>query len=214
MTQELLVLAKAVTNTPRGTLVDAQVDTAEELLLFDPANERLLVVMKEHAASFLQEANQMQSMVQRLAAAKEALLDAEERLAQLQAQRFPDLGEVQRVKAQIDKARKQYDAAYKEIDKELGKQGYLTGQGDGKELLELVPLAKRRGQAGKPTEWRGRKWTYVRSDKVKNHWRAYKLSRTADAQQSKSFIRDGKIDTKTLKEQFRAMSRSLLNETV
>lgn len=212
MTQELLVLATAVTNTPRGTLVDAQVDTAEELLLFDPANERLLVVMKEHAASFLQEANQMQSMVQRLAAAKEALLDAEERLAQLQAQRFPDLGEVQRVKAQIDKARKQYDAAYKEIDKELGTQGYLTGQGDGKELLELVPLAKRRGQAGKPTEWRGRKWTYVRSDKVKNHWRAYKLSKTADAQQSKSFIRDGKIDTKALKEQFSTVSPKLKAE--
>lgn len=201
MSDDNAVLARATTNPKPHTVVDAAVDTREELLLLDPAHERLLVVNKEHAAAFLREANLTQSMVQRLAAAKEELAHLEDRLAALQAQSPSDLIQVQRLQAQIARVRKQYDAAYEEINNELGKQGYLTGAGDGKELLELVPLAKRRGDSGKPTEWRGRKWTYVRSDKVKNHWRAYKLSKSADAQQAKSFIRNGKVDTNELRKQ-------------
>jgi len=200
MSGDTSVLGSATTNTTRGSVAEAKADVREELLLFDPANEQVLVVPREHSVAFLQEANKMQTWVIKLVEAKEKLLTLEANLETEEAKRFPSLGEVQRLKTQIAQARKQYDAAYAEVDKELGKQGYLTGAGDGKEILELVPLAKRRG-AGRATDWNGRKWTYVRSEKVKNHWRSYKLG-SKDAAQAKSFVRGGKIDTKALGQQF------------
>lgn len=204
-------LATATSNARSGSLVNVLTRIDDDLLLFDPLNEQICIVPRESATAFLQEANQMQSWVQKLATAREAVLRQEARLGELEAMRFPDLQQINAVREALRKARAEYDSAYAKVKEELGDKGYLASSGDGKEILELLPLA-RKGPGGKPREW-GRKWTYVRSDKIKNHWRAYKLGgKDSSAGQGKSFLKNGRVDTKALREQFGSVSPKLKAE--
>ena len=215
-------MSEAATTTPLGTgssntrsnsIAEAIASFDEELLLFDPLNEQICVVPQEHAKAFLAEANQMQSMVQKLADARERVLSLEEQLVQANSQRFTPLQRVLELNEQLLKAQSDYFGAYEAVKKELGDKGHLASGGDGKEILELLPLGRRRPGA-KPRE-SGRKWTYVRSDKVKSHWRGYKLSaKDSQAGQPKSFIRNGRIDTNALKEQFAKLDPKLKAEWV
>lgn len=87
-------------------------------------------------------------------------------------------------------------------------------------LMELIPLQKTAGF----------KSTYVRSDKIRSHWRKYKLSEIdkksgeasfikyetkevtgidADGNETKKTVRSGKIDTEALKKQLKEASVSL-----
>lgn len=87
-------------------------------------------------------------------------------------------------------------------------------------LMELIPLQKTSGF----------KSTYVRSDKIRSHWRKYKLSEVdkksgeasfikyetkevtgidADGNETKKTVRSGKIDTEELKKQLKEASVSL-----
>lgn len=201
------------TNSSSGSVVDALTTIDSSLLLFSPAHECLVVVDATAAKQFLQEANQMQSLAGKLSQAREQVLALEDKLADLQLERFPAINEVEGLKRSIEQAQKRYEAAYAEVKAELGDKGYLASSGDGKELLELIPLAQRKG-GGKPKEW-GRKWTYVRSDRVKDHVRSYKLSKAdSGAGQAKSFVRNGKIDTKALREQFSKVEPKLKAEWV
>jgi hypothetical protein len=211
MSGDTAVLGTANTNTARGSSTDAKATHDADLLLFDPKNEAVLVVPKEKAKEFLQEANQMEALCKALVEAKEVLITLEERLATAEAERFPSLNGVNHLKEELKKAQKRYDDAYAAVKKELGDKGYLATAGNGKEMLELIPLAKRK-TGGKPQEW-ARKWTYVRSDKVKNHWRCYKFN-AKEQGQSASFLKNGKIDTKALKEQFGKLEPKLKAEWV
>lgn len=205
-------LAVARTNTKQGSIVEAMVNLEEELMLFDPLNECIYVVPKEKSRAVLQEANHMQSLAERLSKAREAVLDNEAKLANLNASRFPSIGEVNAVKEALRKAQADYKKARDEVKEQLGKDGYLsTG---GKDVMELLPLAKR-GASGKPKEW-GRKWTYVRSDKMKDHWRKIALGTDSSAHknniQKQSFIKNGKIDTKELSNQFTKLDPKIKRE--
>ena len=87
-------------------------------------------------------------------------------------------------------------------------------------IMELIPLQKTAGF----------KSTYVRSDKIRSHWRKYKLSKVdkksseasfikyenkevisidADGNETKKTVRSGKIDTKELWKQLKEASVSL-----
>lgn len=87
-------------------------------------------------------------------------------------------------------------------------------------LMELIPLQKTAGF----------KSTYVRSDKIRSHWRKYKLSEVdkksgeasfikyedkevtdidADGNETKKTVRSGKIDTEELRKQLKEASASL-----
>lgn len=191
----------SVTNTRTGSVKDAYRDTDVELLLLNADKEELVVVPKQHAKAFLEEANRMESIATSLSQAREKVLAAEEELAALQARNNASPAKIDAAQKALNAASIAYEKAYKKVQEELADNGYLATSGDGKSILELLPLAKRKSDA-KPTEW-GRKRTYVRSDKMKNHWRTYKLSaKDSSAGQKKSFIRNGKIDTQTLKDQF------------
>ena len=212
-TSTVAPLASATTNTRSGSLADALTRIEDELFFLDPLNDQVCVVPREQSMAFLQEANQMQSMVQKLAVARDALLAQEVRWAEVDGTRFAPIELVNSTKEALRKAQADYDAAYAEVKKELGDKGYLASGGDGKELLELVPLA-RRGPGGKPKEW-GRKWTYVRSDKIKSHIRSYKLSGADSANgQAKSFLKQGRIDTQELRKQFTKLDPKLKAEWV
>lgn len=198
MTEEAVVLGTATTNRRAGSVVDVRASLDTELLLLDPRNDQVLVVPREKASAFLREANQMEVLCQALVQSRETVLTLEEKFARLRRQRFPGLLDVQATEHDLQRARKAYDAAYAAVKKELGDKGYLSSSGDGRELLELIPLA-RRTAGGKPQPW-ARKWTYVRSDVMRNHWRGYALN-AKEQGQGKSFIRNGRIDTRALEQQ-------------
>lgn len=210
MSTDAAVLATARTNTTAGSVVPVPVNIDEDLLLFDPKNNQLLVVPRQSAKAFLQEANHMQSLAAKLAATREDVLALEEQLAAELAKAYPSVGAAGELERKLKLARTRYEAAYEAVRNDLGKDGYLSGAGDGKELLELLPLARRKD--GSVKEW-GRKWTYVRSDKMRNHWRSYKLSSgDSSAAQSKSFIKQGRIDPQALREQFGKLEPKLKAE--
>lgn len=209
MSTDTAVLGTGTTNTNRGTVAPAKATFDADLLLLDPKNESVVVIPKEHAKAFIQEANQMASLCNALTQAKEKLLALEEKLAVAQAQRFPPIGEIQTLPNQIKQARKAYDDAYAAVQKELGDKGYLATSGNGKEMLELIPLAQRK-QGGKPQPW-ARKWTYVRSDKVSAHKRSYQFNKHEKGQPA-SFVKNGKIDAQELKKQFSKLEPKLKAE--
>nr|WP_320132448.1 hypothetical protein [uncultured Holophaga sp.] len=102
--------------------------------------------------------------------------------------------EARKLAAARDKAAEAFETAQKELKKEL-KPFAESGK-----VLELIPIGATGPDGNK---WiMGKKMTYVRSDKVANHWRAYKLNEKETTSAEKSFLRNGKIDTKKLKEQF------------
>ena len=212
MAEEAVVLGTAITNRRPGSVVEVRASLDIDLLLLDPRHEQVLVVPRDKASVFLREANQMEALCGALVQSRETVLTLEDQLAQLRRQRFPSLTDVQRVEGALARARKAYDAAHAAVKKELEDQGYLKGSltaGDGKELLELIPLA-RRTASGKPQPW-ARKWTYVRSDIVRDHRRAYALN-AKEQGQGKSFVRDGRIDARALEQQFTRLDPKLKAE--
>jgi len=209
MSNDNTVLGTSTTNTTRGTVAPAKTTLDADLLLLDPKNGSVVVIPKEHAKAFVQEANQMAAICHALLQSREKLLNLEEKLATALSQPFPPIGDIQTLQSQIKQAQKAYDEAYAAVKKELGDKGYLATAGNGKELLELIPLAQRK-QGGQPQPW-ARKWTYVRSDKVRNHWRSYPFNKDEKSQKA-SFIKDGKVDTKALKEQFTKLEPKLKAE--
>ncbi|OLO03843.1 hypothetical protein [Salinicola socius] len=65
-------------------------------------------------------------------------------------------------------------------------------------ISELIPIQRRGGHASAV----GFRMTYVRSQKIKNHWRKYRLTSKADtAGGSDSVVTQGKVDWKKLKNQ-------------
>lgn len=209
MSTDSAVLGTGTTNTNRGTIAPAKATFDADLLLLDPKNESVVVIPKEHAKAFIQEANQVASLCNTLVQARDKLLSLEEKLATAQAKKFPSLSEAQTLQNQIKQAQKAYDDAYAAVKKDLGDKGYLATSGNGKEMLELIPLAQRK-QGGQPQPW-ARKWTYVRPDKVSNHWRSYQFNKK-EKDQPASFVKNGKIDSKELKKQFGKLEPKLKAE--
>ncbi|MFG6447110.1 hypothetical protein ACG0Z6_02505 [Roseateles sp. BYS180W] len=200
----------ATTNPNGPTQVQVHVEPPDGLLLFDPQRNQLLSVPKEHVQAFLAEANAMEALCLQLLQAKQEIHAAQEALAELSEQRFPPLGLQTELTQRLTAAQKKYDQAYEKIKNELGDQGYLTGASNGRELMSLLPLAMRQ-KPGQPAQPWGRKATYVRSEKMKNHWRTYNLS-AADTRQNDSFVRNGQIDRQALKDQFTKITPKLKAE--
>ncbi|MCE3027083.1 hypothetical protein [Salinicola sp. DM10] len=72
-------------------------------------------------------------------------------------------------------------------------------------ISELIPIQRRGGHASAV----GFKMTYVRSQKIQNHWRKYRLTSQADTTGGDdSVITQGKVDWKKLKQQLTDISGS------
>jgi hypothetical protein len=200
MTTTEKALGQATTNPNGPTQAVVTAKWPDGLLFFAPATNELIEVPQASVAPVLQEANAMQAMCLKLLKAKEAIIEAQEALEEAEDRQFTAPAALDAARKKLVAAQRDYDKAYDHIKSELGDQGYITGATNGRELMELIPLAMREqpGRGAKP--W-GRKFTYVRSEKVKNHWRTYQLG-SKDTKQGASFVKNGQIDTKALKEQF------------
>lgn len=166
--------AQGTTNTRDGSLVTTTI-TPPPLLFFCPHTAEIVVVDSKNRSPFLQEAKLLEEIVAEHMEARLACEDAQNLLLGL-SNHAQILDAQQQLTQRINEeeaARKKMADAFKGVD-----------HNPGKDIMELLPMWSSKVKNGVP---RGKKFTYVRSDKVKGHWRGYRLS-GADKPSMKSFL--------------------------
>ncbi|TJZ77540.1 hypothetical protein [Chitiniphilus eburneus] len=172
-------VATGQTNPRPDSVVEVQVSTGG-MVFFCPQFAEVVVVPPEDAPFVLQEVAQINQFMDDLLNARANFGDAQQRLW---ATDLKDPVQLAVAEQALADALKREEAARKKVKDELANIPPLNKGG---ELLELLPMWTRPGQ-GNNNLPRGFKMTYVRSDKMKNHWRRYKLS-NADQPEMKSFL--------------------------
>lgn len=210
-------LGEARTNPKSGSQVTVQVDP-EPMLFYRPETNEMLVVERSDAGPFLREVRTLDRLMYDSVQAKEKCLEASNNL--LSAQRAcqgPNRTTPQhpqclsQAEADYKQANKQLEAAQSKLQDEFKPLGTLDSTGH--KLYELIPIKSRSvpdASASTAAQRDGhtwaKKWTYVRSDKIKNHFRSYQLNASEQAahqsNQKQSILdSEGKIDTGKLREQ-------------
>ena len=100
------VLGSANTNTSTGSFESVRAGIKDELLLFDPANESLLIVPAESAKAFVQEANEMEALCKAIVSARTTVLDLEAKLDKASAAHPPDHAALAHIKQELSQAQK------------------------------------------------------------------------------------------------------------
>lgn len=171
-------IAEGKTNRTDGSIVEAKVPPAP-LFFLRPATGELVVVMPQDRPAFLREVQNVDDFIGRMMRTRSESQILQDELMRLphtaegDAQSDPLMRQLDKLLAEEASARK---AAHEALD------GVTLNPGA--DLIELLPLSTRSNPQGLPL---GKKFTYVRSTKVENHWRAYKLS-GADKPALKSFL--------------------------
>lgn len=192
------VICTGTCNTTPQSLVHGKV-TPDPLYFLNPANGEILECPAQSVAAFRQEAEMLNKLVDNLLLSEQQVFVATQALHVAQAgmdtaTQLKTQKELERATVVETKAR---EAMFKEL-KDLPK--FNDGASG---LLELLPLATYKGKKLQST----RRFTYVRSDKVKNHRRKY-ANLLGDATKLKSFYtKDAngtyKLDAKKLGDAFR-----------
>ncbi|MEJ2633649.1 MAG: hypothetical protein P8015_21025, partial [Acidihalobacter sp.] len=218
-------LARATTNTRKGSTVTVQLDP-EPLAFYRPETNELLVVPAEQSTAFLNEVRFLDRLMYDSVTAKQACLDASREL--LEAQRAvagPDSNVppyprvLLQAQARMDAANRTLEQKQKKLEDAFKPLGTLDGTGG--KLYELVPIVKRKtplADAGTPVQrdhhaW-AKKWTYVRSDKIKSHFRSYPLKSSEQSEyqsnQKKTVLDEqGRIDWPKLRKQINELTTSI-----
>lgn len=185
--QDGQALAEGRTNPQRRSVVQAQIGRGGQLY-YRPETHEILIVSPDRANAFEQECRLMDRLAYDLSCAKEACLAAEQKWIDAQqaaagpARSVPqDPQSLREAENKVDEAYAQLDEAQEAIDKEFEPLGKLDETGG--KLYELIPILSRRTpnpdartSAEREGHAWGKKWTYVRSDKVKSHIRGYRLN--------------------------------------
>lgn len=199
-------LHEAVSNAKPKSQIEVKVKSGA-LLFYRPQTHELVTVPPEFAAAFENECRLMDMLVQDFRLAKENHLQAADEL--LKTQRRADgpgraVPQDPRLLSQAEQNLTQANQALEEKQKALMDNIEPLGELDptGDKILELIPLAPQ----GKRSQWsHGKKWTYVRSQKVKSHMRGYALNADERSRHQgnaeSSILKNGKIDTAKLRTQ-------------
>ncbi|WP_125931801.1 hypothetical protein [Thiosocius teredinicola] len=217
------VIADGTSNARAGSEVEARV-SGGALLFYRPETNEFVVVEPQHAAAFENECRKMDYLIYEFRNAKEArMLAADQMLeAERKAEGVPTKGKPEDSQVVLEQERKlqeadsKLQAAQDSIVNEIKPIGNLDGTGD--KILELIPIYPRNAasedaSSGRDKHKWGRKWTYVRSKKIKSHFRTYPLSTKERDQyfgrpQNTIITEDGKIDTKKLGQQLKNFEAS------
>ncbi len=203
-------LGHSRTNTRADSRTTVKI-APEPMVFFRPETNELLVVPKENATAFLNEVRLLDRLMYDSMMAKQACLDASAALLKVQRVNGtpktlvpPHSTALAQAQAKFDAANRNLAQTQQNLEKVFEPLGELDGTGG--KLYELVPIARRgaaKADARTPVQrdghaW-GKKWTYVRSDKIKSHFRSYQLNKAEqEAHQSNkkaSFIgADNKVD--------------------
>lgn len=191
---------------------------------FHPGSATLLCVDAKDNRLLIQEQLKMTALLENQKKAQIVLDELNfEMLTQAgkQPQRAYD-SKLQSTYQQLNDANEKLKAELKTLTAKVPEGELLDENSNGSAigLMELIPLQKTAGF----------KSTYVRSDKIRSHWRKYKLSEVdkksgeasfikyetkevagidADGNETKKTVRSGKIDAEELKKQLKEASLSL-----
>jgi hypothetical protein len=197
MSQTLETICNATCNTTPQSVVSGTVK-AEPLFFLNPTTGEILECPAHSAAAVRQEAELLNQLVEGLwnSQSQLALATQDLHLAQAQVDPGAKTAAQQSVEQAVKAEAKAREAMFKEL-KDLPK---FNDGANG--LMELLPLATYKGQKLTKT----RRMTYVRSSKVKNHFRTYH-NLAGDVTKLKSFYTkdakgEYKLDTKKLKDAF------------
>lgn len=196
MPPETAVCSANCNTTPHSVVQGAI--KADDLFFLNPNTGCILQVPAEKAALVRQEAELLNKLLDDLWAGQSSVFLATQNLHLAQSRVDPTaIASAQRA---VDQAVKAEATAREAMFKEFKDLPKFNDGGDG--LMELLPLATYKGQKLSKT----RRATYVRSSKVKNHWRVYH-NLAGDATKLKSFYTkddkgEYKLDAKKLKDAF------------
>ncbi len=197
MSQTVDAVCNATCNTTPQSVVSGSVK-AEALFFLNPATGEILECPAHSAAAFRQEAEFLNQLMEELWKGQSQLALATQALHLAQAQVDP--GQQAVAQKAVEQAVKAEAKAREAMFKELKDLPKFNDGASG--LMELLPLATYKGKKLTKT----RRMTYVRSSKVKNHFRTYH-NLAGDATKLKSFYTkdakgEYKLDTKKLGEAF------------
>lgn len=207
------VLGRSKTNARPNSSLTVEI-APEPLAFYRPETNELLVVDKEKATAFLNEVRLLDKLMHESVTAKDACFKASQALLVVQRE-ASDQGAIKQAQSKLDLANQALETTQKKLENEFKPLGKLDATGG--KLYELIPIAKPRGQQGASGAHGGhtwaKKWTYVRSDKIKSHFRGYPLNQAEqDKHQSnktQSILDDkGKIDTAKLRKQLSDLQTS------
>lgn len=169
-------------------------DPADQLFYLTGENS-LLAVPAEDMHDLLEEMRLLETVVEAQEQALEFLHKSKDDLMQAY-KASADPNAIKKQEQLVKQAQKKVDKANEKLREEVKP---LTPFSDNtNHITELIPIRKPGG--GKAVS--GFKMTYIRSQKMKNHWKKYQLKSKADTTGGdNSVIKDGKIDTKKLREQ-------------
>jgi len=184
-------------NEQHGTIVQGKVQ-AEPIYFFQPATGEILECKASDAAAVRQEAELLNHLLDQLWSQQSQVATFTQMLHQAQAQ--GNVTQQNTAMQKLDKAVVAEEKAREALFKELKDLPKFNDGASG--LLELLPLATHKGKSIART----RRFTYVRSAKVKNHLRRYD-NLPGDKTQLKSFYTKNEkgeyeLDRKKLKEAF------------
>ena len=216
-------IAQAPSNSQNGSQVQVPLDQGAALF-YRPQTNEFLFVPPESTAHFEKECRDFGKLIFDFRAAKEHQLLMADELLQVERSMLDPAktftlpsNAVEAAANKLEAAEKAVETQQKKVEAEIKPLGELDATGD--KIIELIPIVRRpQAAAGGTTAGLNRdpkqfawnkKWTYVRSDKVKSHWRGYKLNahekEAASGRPEKSIVdKNGKINTKKLGEQLRA----------
>lgn len=198
-------IAEGTMNRTDGSMVTATLKP-EPLLFFRPATAEVVVVLPEDRAAFLREVSEVEGVIAQLVRARVKAQTIEDDL--LCSVPPPD-GTRHVLEPALDKALGEEEAARQKAKEAL--EGIDLNPGA--DLVELLPMSTRSNPQGLP---RGKKFTYVRSQKIRNHWRGYTLS-GADKSELKSFLthtpgKGWRLDERKLREGLRYVRGDVLKQ--
>ncbi|MCD7100414.1 hypothetical protein [Stenotrophomonas sp. MMGLT7] len=162
-------LAESTTSQPRDTRVQARV-APEPLIFLRPQTNELYVCRIENTPTVLREIASIDEWMAQLFAAQAVTRETELK---------PDVSE-QELDAALRKEEEARDKLFDELKEVKGFSG-------GDEMMELVMLPS----SSQGNRYRGKTLTYVRSSKVKNHFRSHKLAQAEQPEMKSFLMRDG-----------------------
>ena len=171
-------------NTKRGSQVVVHYKPTQ--LYFRPETGELLLIPKDEAGPFEVHGKEMCKAVDDLHLANSAMSNAISHYAERSDASDPRDREY--AKNSIDAARKKLEQANLALKEKIKPLDKLAVRGNS--IVELIPIRKVTSggkpvtdKNGKPLQRQyGKKMTFVRSDKIKSHWRTYDLTSKADTQ--------------------------------
>jgi hypothetical protein len=207
-------------NTKRGSQIVVHYKPTQ--LYFRPETGELLLIPVADASEFEVHGKEMCKAVDDLHLANIAMSNAISRY--VEQRNTPNPSDRASAKSAIETARKKLDQASTALHEKIKPLGTIAASG--KSIVELIPIRKVTSggkpvtdKNGKPLQRQyGKKMTFVRSDKIKSHWRTYDLTSKADIQSGHKSVltRDAngknKIDISKLQKQLKEIKPKIKAE--